>query len=331
MGGGQRAVAGLGVALVTGGHGLLGAWVVKALLERGTEVVLFARGSHRPSALAIEGTDAHCARVAGDVRDDEAVERAFAAHRPDTVFHLAAQSIVGTANRDPAPTFDANVRGTWTVLEACRRHEVARTVVASSDKVYGPDAPPPYREDLPLAPRYPYDVSKAAADIIARSYWHAHGLPVATTRLGNVYGGGDLNRSRLIPEAIAATLGARRPVIRSDGSPRRDFLYAEDAAAAYVAIADAMGDGVAGEAFNGGSGRSCSVLEVVRLVCEVAGTDLEPDVRGEGTPAGEVGDEHIDSSKLRTATGWAPRVDLEEGLRRTVEWYRRYPEALSAQ
>ena len=332
MGRGQRAVAGLGVALVTGGHGLLGAWLVKALLDRGAEVVLVAREGHRRSALAIEGSEAQCATAVADVRDGEALDRAFSEHRPDTVFHLAAQSIVGTANRDPAPTFDANVRGTWTVLEACRRHGVARTVVASSDKVYGPAAPLPYREDLPLAPTFPYDVSKAAADIVARSYWHAHEVPVVTTRFGNVYGGGDLNPSRLVPEAVAAVLADRRPVIRSDGSPRRNFLYVQDAADAYLALADALGDeSVRGEAFNGGADRSCSVLDVVRLVCRVAGTDLEPDVRGRGTPSGEVGDEDIDSAKLRAATGWAPRVGLEEGLRRTVEWYRRYPEALSAQ
>ena len=327
-------MAGLGVALVTGGHGLLGAWVVKALLERGAPVVLLEREGRRRSALDIEGTAAHCAIARADVRDAEAVERAFAEHAPDAVFHLAAQSLVGEANRDPGATFDANVRGTWTVLEACRRHGVARTVVASSDKVYGPTDDLPYRESLPLAAVYPYDVSEAAADLLARSYWPAHGVPVAATRLGNVYGGGDLNRSRLVPEAVAAALAGRPPVIRSDGSPQRDFLYVEDAAAAYLALADALGEdrpGVRGEAFNGGSDRPHSVLEVLRLVCQVAGTDIEPDVRGSGTPSGELDREHVDSSKLRAATGWAPRVGLEEGLRRTVEWYRRYPEALSAQ
>jgi CDP-glucose 4,6-dehydratase len=314
-------VAGLGVALVTGGHGLLGAWLVKALLDRGAQVVLVAREGHRRSALAIEGSEAHCAAAIADVRDGEALDRAFAEHQPDTVFHLAAQSIVGTANRDPGPTFDANVRGTWTVLEACRRHGVARAVVASSDKVYGPAAPLPYREDLPLDPRYPYDVSKAAADVIARSYWHTYGVPVAVTRFGNVYGGGDLNTSRLIPEAVAAALAHRAPVVRSDGTPERDFLYVEDAVDAYLALAAALDDpdaGARGEAFNGGGERPHSVLEVLSVVCAVAGVDVEPDVRGTGTPSGEIDREQVDSAKLRRTTGWAPRVDLEEGLRRTI-------------
>jgi CDP-glucose 4,6-dehydratase len=198
-------------------------------------------------------------------------------------------------------------------------------IVAASDKAYGAHEHLPYREELALRPLYPYDVSKAATDMIARSYWHTFGLPVAVTRFANLYGGGDLNRSRLVPEAVLAALAGRAPVLRSDGTARRDFLYVEDAVDAYLAIAALLADGrAAGEAFNAGSDAPRSVLEVVELVCRLAGTGVTPEVRGQGTPPGELSEQWVDSTKLRTASGWAPRVDLEEGLRRTLEWYRAY-------
>jgi CDP-glucose 4,6-dehydratase len=183
---------------------------------------------------------------------------------------------------------------------------------------------------MALDPRYPYDVSKAATDMIARSYWHTFGLPVAVTRFANLYGGGDLNRSRLIPEAIGAALAGRAPVIRSDGSPERDFLYVEDAVEAYLRLAEALdGEGARGEAFNAGGGRPHAVRDVVARICAIAGTDVEPDVRGSGTPDGEIDRQYVDASKLRGLTGWQPRVDLDDGLRRTVEWYRAHPSALA--
>jgi CDP-glucose 4,6-dehydratase len=311
-------------SFVTGAYGVLGSWLVKALLERGDDVVVLKRDEVNRSALVIEGTEARCAVVRGDLTDPGVIERAIGEYEVDSVFHLAAQTIVGTANRSPVSTFESNIRGTWTLLEACRQQGVARTVVAASDKAYGPTDTLPYREDThPLAPLYPYDVSKACTDLISRSYFHTYGLPVATTRFANIYGGGDLNPSRLIPEAVAAALAGRAPVIRSDGSPERDFLYVEDAAAAYLAIADAM-PGAGGEAFNAGGDAPHSVLEIVQVVCKVAGTDVEPDVQGAGTPAGEIDRQYVDSTKLRSLTGWAPKVDLEEGVRRTVDWYREH-------
>lgn len=315
-------------AMVTGGFGLLGSWLTKALLERGDEVVVFDRNVERErvSALRLEGTDARVSLVGGDVADRGAVDRAIGENRIDTVFHLAAQTLVGAAHAAPAATFEANVRGTWSLLDACCAHGVQRVVVASSDKAYGPALELPYVEDQPLRAVYPYDASKAAADIIARSYWHSYGLPVAVTRFANLYGGGDLNDSRLIPETVWAALEGRPPVIRSDGSPERDFLYVEDAAAAYLAIADALDEpgGARGEAFNAGGGRPHAVRDIVRLVLEVAGAGVEPEIRGAGTPQGELDRQYVDYSKLASLTGWAPRVELEEGLRRTVEWYRRY-------
>jgi len=317
-------------AFVTGAYGLLGTWLVRALLDRGDGVVVLRRDEPAASALVLEGLEARCDVVPGDVRDAETIERALGDYEVDTVFHLAAQTLVGTARRSPVPTFEANVRGTWVVLDACRRLEVPRVVVAASDKAYGAHDELPYREEFALQPRYPYDVSKAATDLIARSYFHTYDVPVAVTRFANLYGGGDLNFSRLVPEAAAAAIQGRAPVIRSDGTPERDFLHVEDAVRAYLDIAGALDGGAAGEAFNAGGGEPHSVLEVVELVCRAAGTDVEPDIRGAGTPEGEIDRQYVDATKLHDLTGWSPQVALEDGLRRTVDWYRRHPEVLPA-
>ena len=311
---------------VTGAYGLLGSWLAKALAGRGARVTVLKRDEVSASALVLEGTERLVNVVHGDVLDAALVERALGEYEVDTVFHLAAQTIVGIANRSPIPTFETNIRGTWTMLEACRRAGVKRTIVASSDKAYGAHDELPYRESLPLRPTFPYDVSKAAADLVARSYWHTFGLPVAVTRFANLYGGGDFNLSRLVPEAVLAAIDARRPVIRSDGTPERDFLYVEDAVEAYLAVCDLLDDGRgAGQAFNAGAGRPRAVLQVVELICELAGTGVTPDVRGSGTPAGEISRQWVDGAKLRDLTGWAPRVALKEGLRRTIAWYREHP------
>jgi len=318
-------------ALVTGAYGLLGTWLVKALLERGDRVTVLRRDRQPVSALALFGLEPQVSVIEGDVCDFAVLDRALGEYEVDTVFHLAAQTLVPTANRSPAPTFEVNVRGTWTVMEAVRHHGVPRTVVASSDKAYGDHVDLPYREDFPLQPRFPYDASKAAADLIARSYWHTFGVPVAVTRFANLYGGGDLNRSRLIPEVVTAVLAGRAPVIRSNGTPERDFLYVQDAAAAYLAIADALDDDRArGEAFNAGGGRPVAVGEVVRMVCDLAGCDLEPDIQGVGTPSGEIDRQFVDTTKIGDLCGWEATVDLATGLRRTIEWYREHQHALGA-
>lgn len=316
--------------LVTGAYGMIGAWLSRALLDRGASVVVLRRRARPGSALVLEGTEQRCTVVHGDLLDAELIERTVAEQEVDSVMHLAAQAIVGKANRSPRSTFESNVRGTWNVLEACRIHGVQRTIVASSDKAYGASEVLPYTEELPLRPAYPYDASKAAADIIARSYSNAFGLPVAVTRFANFYGGGDSNRSRLVPEAIAAVLEGRAPIVRSDGSAERDFLYVDDAVEAYLAIADLLDAGERG-AFNAGGGRPHRVLDVVRAVCVAGGRpDLQPDVRGEGTPAGEIDRQWLDFSRLRELSGWEPRIGLEEGLTRAIEWYRRNPQSLYA-
>jgi CDP-glucose 4,6-dehydratase len=314
-------------ALVTGGRGFAGSWLARALLEAGSEVTSLDREGDSPSALELHGIAADVNDVAGDLRDPDLLLRLLRENGIDSVFHLAAQAIVRDANASPTPTFETNVAGTWVVLEACREAGIERVVVASSDKAYGPHDELPYTEDSALRPTYPYDVSKAAADLIARSYWHTYELPVAVTRFANLYGGGDRNFSRLIPETVTAVLDRRRPVIRSDGSPERDFLYVEDAASAYLAIADALDTrDVGGEAFNAGSGEARSVREVVELVCELGPGEVEPDYRGTGNPSGEIDRQYLDSAKIRERIGWQPEVDLREGLSRTLDWYAAHPD-----
>ncbi len=320
----------MSVALVTGARGFVAAWLARALLERGDEVVSLDKGRpERPlSTLSMLGIESDVADVVGDLCDGELMRRILREYRVTDVYHLAAHAIVGTVQSSPVRAFDTNVRGTWTLLDACHAAGAERVVVASSDKAYGTHDELPYREDFSLQPTSPYEASKAAADIIARSYWPSFGLPVAVTRFANIYGGGDLNFSRLIPEAVCAAIDGRAPVLRSDGSPERDFLFVEDAADAYITIAAGLDrDEVRGEAFNAGSGRPYRVGDVVELIARLSGTGVEPDVQGTGNPDGEIDRQYADPTKLREVCGWQPSVELEEGLGRAIEWYREHPRA----
>jgi CDP-glucose 4,6-dehydratase len=316
-------------SLVTGGHGFVASHLARALLERGDAVTVLDLAPPPLSGLTLQGVAPEIELVEADLCDAQRVGATLDTGEFDVVFHLAAQTLVGPAMSDPAATFEANVRGTWTLLEACRRADVPAVVVASSDKAYGPSDQLPYREDMQLRPASPYEASKAAADAIALSYRPAYGLPVAVTRFANIYGGGDLNFSRLIPEAIAAVLDGRRPQIRSDGSPERDFLFVDDAVSAYLAIEHAVGAGGpgAGAAFNAGGERPHSVAAVLETIAAVSGSGLEPEYHGTGNPVGEIDRQYVDSAKLRALTGWSPAIDLGEGLLRTLEWYRDHPEA----
>jgi CDP-glucose 4,6-dehydratase len=318
------------VSIVTGARGFVGGWLAKALLERGDRVVSFDRRrvTEKPSAIGMLGIEDELIQVEADLCDAGEVVRTLRDNRVDTVFHLAAETIVGTVQASPVQGFESNVRGTWTLLQACRELGIERVVFASSDKAYGAHEELPYREDFALRPTAPYEASKAAADLIARSFWHSYGLPVAVTRFANIYGGGDLNFSRLVPEAVSAALDGRAPVLRSDGSPERDFLHVEDAAAAYLAIADNLHrEDVRGEAFNAGGGRAYPVLEVVATIARLAGTGVEPKIRGTGNPEGEIDRQYVDPAKIRATLGWVPAIGLEDGLRRTIDWYRDHPEA----
>jgi CDP-glucose 4,6-dehydratase len=264
--------------------------------------------------------------VLADLTDYESLLRILDEHEVRTVFHLAAQAIVSTANRGPLATWESNVRGTYTLLEACRTtgDRVDRIIVASSDKAYGKHDELPYREDFPLRASNPYDVSKACADMIARSYAVTYELPVAVTRLANVYGPGDLNWSRLIPDTARALVRGERPVIRSDGTPERDYVYVEDAVDAYLAVAASLERAeLRGRAWNAGRAAPVSVREMVDRLIEISGRDVEPEIKGEGTPRGEIDRQFLDSTPIREMLGWEPRFDLDRGLPITWEWYER--------
>ena len=307
-------------SLVTGGQGFIGGHLVKALLERGDELVVLDLPGAPGKALELHGVRDSVDLVEGDVADPAAVAKAIAGC--ESVFHLAAQTLVIPAAEDPVGTFRSNVEGTWTILEAARAVAAEAVVVASSDKAYGPSDSLPYREGDELRPAAPYEGSKAAADVISRSYWKSWGLPVGVTRLANVYGGGDLNFSRLIPEVVTAYLDGREPRIRSDGSPQRDFLHVSDAVAAYLAIEGAVRQGPGrGEALNAGTGEPRSVREVIGQIKEATGSDREPDYLLDRNPDGEIDQQYVDATRLKKLTGWSPKISFDAGIVETVEWY----------
>jgi CDP-glucose 4,6-dehydratase len=308
--------------LVTGASGLLGSWLVPRLMAEGARVVVLLR-DHVPDALLEQSGDrARAVTVVGDVADGALIERILAEYEIDAVFHLAAQTIVEHAYRNPVGTFRANVEGTWEVLDACRRSgRPTRIVVASSDKAYGTQAALPYREDQPLEGRHPYDVSKSCTDLIAQSYAWTYGLPVVVTRCGNLYGGGDLNFNRLIPGTIRDALAGRPPTLRSDGSPLRDYLYVEDAAAAYMSLAArAHEPAVRGQAWNFSTETPMTARDVVSRVLAACGRpDLVPIVLG--TAQHEILAQHLSSEKAKRELGWSPVFGLDRGFEATVSWY----------
>jgi CDP-glucose 4,6-dehydratase len=319
------------VTLVTGATGLVGSALVPLLLERGASVVALVRDWVPSSELVRAGLLERVTVVRGCVTDQPLLERVLGEHEVEVVLHLAAQTIVPIANRNPVSTFESNVRGTWSLLEACRRSPRVRSiVVASSDKAYGDQTTLPYEESAPLAGVHPYDASKACADLIATSYAKSFGLPVAITRCGNIFGGGDLNWNRLVPGTIRSLLRGERPVVRSDGTLVRDYFYVEDAAEAYVGLAEKLLDdaSLAGEAFNFSNEEPLSVLELVSRVARAVGrADLAPEVRGEATR--EILKQFLSAKKARARLSWRARFGLDEGLARTVAWYRRLLETES--
>lgn len=263
--------------------------------------------------------------VRGDVRDQETLERALGEYEIDTVIHLAAQTIVSIANRNPVSTFDTNIRGMWALLEACRRSpSVRQIVVASSDKAYGEQTELPYSEDTPLQGNHPYDVSKSCADLIAATYANTYDLPVVITRCGNFYGGGDLNWNRIVPGTIRSVVRDQRPIIRSDGQFIRDYFYVEDGAAAYMLLAEKLASDPAlkGKAYNFSNELQVTVLDLVQKIMAAMGSNLEPDVRNEAS--NEIRNQYLDATRAARELDWKPLFNLEEGLTRTIEWYRDY-------
>ncbi len=316
--------------LVTGATGLLGGWLAEALLARGASVVCLVRDRVPMSRFYTDGVDRRVTTCQGDVTDQATMERVIGEHEVQCVFHLAAQTIVGIANRNPVSTFQSNVLGTWAVLEACRRSPlVSAVVVASSDKAYGEQVDLPYREGAPLQGRSPYDVSKSCADLIAQSYAATWATPVVVTRCGNFFGGGDLNWNRLVPGTIRSLLADEPPLVRSDGTFVRDYIYVEDGAEAYIRAAEALSAdrGLAGRAYNFSLERPLTVLQMMGLIIEATGVSLDPVILNAAT--NEIRAQYLDSTRASTELGWAPKVGLEDGLLRTVDWYRNNREARS--
>ncbi|MCS7054730.1 MAG: GDP-mannose 4,6-dehydratase [Thermoflexales bacterium] len=311
--------------LVTGATGLLGGWLVKRLVAYQADVVCLVRDWVPQCELARQGLFERVKVVRGDVRDQALLERALGEYEIVTVMHLAAQTIVGVANRNPVSTFETNIQGTWALLEACRRSPtVQQIVVASSDKAYGDQPNLPYSEDAPLQGRHPYDVSKSCADLIAHAYAHSYRLPVVITRCGNLYGGGDLNWNRVVPGTIRAVLRGQRPVIRSDGSYIRDYFYVEDGAAAYMLLAERLGENpdLRGQAFNFSNELQITVLELVNKILAQMNATLAPEIRNEAN--NEIRHQFLSAAKARQVLGWQPLFTLDEGLQRTIAWYREF-------
>ncbi len=310
--------------LVTGGSGLLGSWLVDMLTEKGAALTILMRDDV-PSSRLFETSVLKKANVArGELENYYEVGRTINEYEIDTVFHLGAQTIVGTANRSPISTFKSNIEGTWNVLEACRNAKlVKKVVIASSDKAYGDQEKLPYSEDTPLQGKHPYDVSKSCADLIAQSYYHTYKTPVCIARCGNIYGPGDLNFNRIVPGTIRSILDAERPIIRSDGTYVRDYIYVKDAAEAYVLLAENMEQkGILGEAFNFSTRNKMTVLEIVKSILKVMDSKLEPKILDEASA--EIKKQYLSSEKAKKMLDWEARYAIEAGLRETIPWYIKY-------
>ncbi len=315
--------------LVTGATGIVGSWLCKRLVAERANVVVLVRDWDPQSEFIRAGTIQDCCVVQGALEDYASLERAISEQEVDTIIHLGAQALVGVALRSPLATFEANIRGTYNLLDAARVHRdlVKRFVVASSDKAYGDSDLLPYTEDMPLNGRHPYDVSKSCTDLLALTYAETYGLPVSIARCGNIYGGGDLHWSRIVPGTIRAVLENRPPVLRSDGSNIRDYIFVDDVVDAYLCLAEKCGsDGVRGEAFNFSPQSRINVLEITQAILRLMDReDLFPIIQANAKA--EIQDQYLDSSKAKERLDWSPSCDLEAGLRKTIPWYRSFLES----
>ncbi len=310
---------------VTGATGLVGGWLLRRLVQLGADIVCLVRDWVPQSELIQSHLIEKVKVVRGDVRNLQCLERILGEYEIDTVFHLAAQTIVCVANRNPVSTFETNVQGTWSLLEACRRSPtVKQVVIASSDKAYGDQEKQPYTEEMPLEGRHPYDVSKSCQDLISQTYAITYEMPVVIARCGNFYGGGDLNWNRIVPGTVRSVLRGQPPIVRSDGQYIRDYFYVEDGVEAYLLLARALAKSpeLRGQAFNFSNELQITVLELVRKILRLMGSDLEPVVLNEAT--NEIRHQFLTAEKARRILGWTPFVTLDEGLSRTIAWYKEF-------
>jgi CDP-glucose 4,6-dehydratase len=309
---------------ITGCSGLLGSWLTKRLVAENANVVGLVRDTIPKSYLHLSKTDQKIILVRGEIENFSLLERIINEYEVDFVFHLAAQTIVSIANKNPMSTFKSNIEGTWNLLEACRRTSAGtKIVVASSDKAYGTQKTLPYNEQTPLEGRHPYDVSKSCADLLCRSYFETYGTPVCVTRCGNFYAGGDLNFNRIVPGTIKSLIDNQRPKIRSDGSYIRDYFYIKDGVESYLTLAEAMESAmILGEAFNFSTENPLSVLELVTRIIRQFGSDVEPVVLN--TATNEIKSQYLSAKKAREVLNWKPRYSLEDGLQETIDWYRKF-------
>jgi len=310
--------------LVTGATGFIGSWLTKSLVEKKANVIALIRDHVPDSPLIYMGTYPKLkAVVEGDIIDYSTVNRVFNEYDINICFHLAAQTIVGAANRSPLPTFETNIKGTWNILEvALKTKTLERIIIASTDKVYGEPVKLPITEDHPLLATYPYDASKACIEILARTYFNTYGLPIGITRCCNIYGGGDLNFSRIIPDALRSIIFNKNPIIRSDGTPVRDFIYITDVVDAYLTLAENLDrKNVKGEAFNFGSNYPIKILDLVNKIIKISGKNQKPVIKGKGKLKGEISAQYLSSEKAKKILNWKPKISLEIGLKKTIKWY----------
>jgi len=310
--------------LVTGCTGFLGSYLVQELLQRGANITSVVRDLVADSRLFANKDDKRINMIRGSIEDLQLLERVIGEYEIETVFHIAAQALVGIAYRNPISTFKSNIEGTWNILEACRRNSnVKHIIVASSDKAYGEQENLPYDENMPLQGKYPYDVSKSCADLLAQSYYETYKLPVCITRCGNLYGGGDLNFSRIIPQTIKSIINGKRPEIRSEGTFIRDYFYVEDAALAYLQLAEKMNEeNIYGEAFNFSNETQLTVLELVNIILGLMNSDLQPIILNQAKY--EIKHQYLSAAKARNLLSWKPKYGMEEGLKKTIEWYSQF-------
>lgn len=308
---------------VTGGNGFVGSWLVADLVKKGANVTCIVRDPVKGSHLEYLGIADKVKAVNGSIEDYETIRKAIAESKAEVCFHLAAQAIVGIANKSPVPTFKTNIMGTWNILEACRELGVKRVIVASSDKAYGEHKELPYKEDFALNGLTPYEASKSCTDLLARTYAKTYGMLVGVTRCGNIYGGGDLNWSRILPGTIKSVLENERPIIRSDGTPIRDYIYVLDVVNAYLTLAEQLDrKEVAGQAFNFGTETPVSVLELAKRIISAAGKSVEPVILNEAK--NELQAQYLDWTRAKTILGWQPKHKLDDGLKETIGWYEKY-------